>query len=210
MRSLSREQVMRNMKQYAVRWMAGLAGGLLVGCTGLPTQPMIDQTPALFTTAAMDAFCAANSCRGDTHISLATVEGEYRYQNDYFWPLVQDKIIRVLPGERVFVETQMNENGAFVNFTQVENIRHPDRTFEVYFRQVPGNYGMQVTIRNPFEFPIDLNLARMNTQGDIHVAGSCPIRAERTFLEQWAQPAKTLIIYDIRRLEANAPIICRG
>lgn len=187
----------------------GLATLALVGCSTPPPQEQRFEAPQILPEPTMDEYCSVRPCRGDTHIFLATVEGEYHYRNDYFWPVVQDKTIRVLPGERVLVEAQIDEDGALANFQQVNEIENPDRTFEFFFRQLRGNYGMMVSMRNPFPFPIDLQVELTDLNGETRPTGTCPIRAQRSFIDQWMQPAKTLVIREIRRLEHDAPIICR-
>ena len=190
---------------------------MIIGCIALLSACQISEQqvteiaePELTkpSSLSLNEYCAANSCRSDIDVLVATMNGEVRLQNSEFWPVVyQDEII-VLPGERLFIEAELDSDNNIHSLRHVEHNQHPERTFELYFRQLRGNYGMQFSLRNPFEIPVKFDIALSDVAGNQTSVGSCPVRAKRSYLERWAQPATELRLSNPRTLAANADIIC--
>lgn len=183
---------------------------LLVGCMQTSTQ-RDTYTPATIQQTSMEDYCAEHACRGETEISLATLDGGFHHRSSYYWPVVKDnREIRILAGERVFIEVIFDEFGSPKEFIHVNEIQHPARTFEFNFRQVAGNYGMLATLRNPLNQPVIFSVSIVDVNGNTRPAGTCPIRPRRSFMDQWAFPAKELVLTNLQVLHPNSPIVCTG
>ncbi|TRW48431.1 hypothetical protein FM042_09680 [Aliidiomarina halalkaliphila] len=182
----------------------------LVGCQQTAVQQET-YAPATTQQPTMEDYCAEHACRGETHIELATIDGGYQHKSSYYWPVVKDNSeIRVLAGERVFIEVLFDEFGSPKEFIHVNEIQHPTRTFEFNFRQVAGNYGMLATLRNPLNQPVIFSVTLVDVDGKTRTAGTCPIRPNRSFMDQWAFPATELVLSNLQVLHPSSPIVCTG
>ena len=190
---------------------------MIIGCIALLSACQISEQqvteiaePELTKPSplSLNEYCAANSCRGDIDVLVATMNGEVRLQNSEFWPVIYNDEIIVLPGERLLIEADLDNDNGIQNLRYVEQNLHPERTFELYFSQRRGSYGMQFSLRNPFDVPIKFDIALTDVAGNSMSVGSCPVRAKRSYLERWANPAKQLTLSNPRALAENAEIIC--
>ncbi|WP_194756716.1 hypothetical protein [Aliidiomarina indica] len=193
-------------------WFALCLPLFLAGCASQPAHYQVSSGPTIAPDPmSLDDYCLEHPCRGETDISLATIDGGYHYSSDYYWPVVdKDQDIYVLAGERLFVEIEFDEFGSVKSLRHVNEIQHPERTMEYHFRQVAGNYGMLATLRNPLNQPIKFTVTLIDIDGNKVHTGTCPIRARRSFMDQWKFPAKAMILSDLQILPADAPIICTG
>jgi len=181
--------------------------GLISACQ-LTEQNKVQPEFSKPTPVALDAYCSANNCRGNIDVLIATMNGEVRIQNTEFWPVIYNNEIIVLPGERLLIEAELDSENGIRNLQYVEQNLHPERTFELYFSQQRGSYGMQLSLRNPFNVPVKFDIALTDINGNNMRVGSCPVRAKRSYLERWAHPAQQLTLSNPRALAANADIIC--
>ncbi|MCH8500845.1 MAG: hypothetical protein LAT77_02915 [Aliidiomarina sp.] len=150
------------------------------------------------------------NCRTSTQVLLATPSGEVSFDYDQYWPVVYDNEITILPGERVLVEIEFDE------FQQVQHMRHvtertnPERTFEFYFTQIRGNYGMLMSLRNPLTRPVLFDVEIKSVDGQTYRVSTCPIRGRMSFHERWPEPAAELVLKRPRIVNepSNGVLVC--
>ncbi|RUO20822.1 hypothetical protein CWE08_06895 [Aliidiomarina iranensis] len=176
------------------------------GCQMNGSAP--DRAPFSMTKLTLEQYCEENTCREDVEILVATAKGEYSMSQLQYWPEVYEGDIIVLPGERLYIEANIDENNNIVDMRAVEKNEHPERTFELFFAQIRGSYGMFFSVRNPLENPVHFDFELTDIEGKEHSVTSCPVRSNRSFLERWPEPAKQITLSNPRILEPNAEIIC--
>lgn len=182
---------------------------LLVTLTGC--QLTTDETPKppiFVKPLTLEQYCESNTCREDIDILVATPEGEYTLTQLQYWPVVYQGDIIVLPGERVYVEAQINSENKITDLQAVQENKNPERTFELFFAQIRGSYGMFFSVRNPLKNPVYFEFHLTDIEGKQYRVSSCPVRSNRSFLERWPEPAKQITLSNPRILEPSAEIIC--
>lgn len=165
-------------------------------------------TPIMVKPLTLEQYCETNTCREDVEILVATAEGEYTLTQLQYWPVVYKGDIIVLPGERLYIEADIDEENNITNLRSVEENENPERTFELFFAQIRGSYGMFFSVRNPLENPVHFDFELTDVEGNEFRVGSCPVRSNRSFLERWPEPAKQITLSNPRILEPTADIIC--
>ncbi|EGN75429.1 hypothetical protein A28LD_1042 [Idiomarina sp. A28L] len=181
---------------------------VLFGCqTNGSEQP---QPPIVVKPLTLEQYCETNTCREDIDILVATAEGEYTLTQLQYWPVVYQGDITVLPGERLYIEADIDDENNITELRAVEENEHPERTFELFFAQIRGSYGMFFSVRNPLESPVHFDFELTDVNGREFRVGSCPVRSNRSFLERWAEPAMQITLSNPRILEPTADIVCSG
>ena len=80
-------------------------------------------------------------------------EGFYQQQINMSPYFVNQGILQLYPGEKVFVETEIN-NDKIINLKTVKKVIHPEKTIEIEFKQAVNgkvHENMILTVNNPFD-----------------------------------------------------------
>ncbi|RUO36813.1 hypothetical protein CWE13_08165 [Aliidiomarina shirensis] len=178
----------------------------LAGCKMNDTGQ--SKAPIFVKPLTLEQYCETNTCREDVDILVATAEGEYTLTQLQYWPVVYKDDIIVLPGERVYIEAEIDAENNITELRSVEENENPERTFELFFAQIRGSYGMFFSVRNPLDNPVHFDFSLTDVEGNEYRVGSCPVRSNRSFLERWPEPAQQITLSNPRILETNADIIC--
>lgn len=192
---------------------------VLGGCasTNEPSQSQASQTDSAATKEtvkqplSLEQVCEQGAdCRTNASVYLASVQGEVKLEYDQYWPVVYEGEIRLLPGERVLVEIEFDESRQANVIRQVQERSNPEQTFELFFAQVRGNYGMLMSFRNPMTQPVQFDVEITGVSGQQHRLNTCPIRGGMSFHERWPEPAKELILKQPRIVNepSNGVMIC--
>lgn len=187
---------------------------LLAGCanTSAPSQPeAVTQTQVVEQPLSLEQVCEQGAnCRSNATVYLASVQGEVKLNYDQYWPVVYDGEIRLLPGERVFIEIEFDDNRKANVIRQVQEQVNPENTFELVFNQVRGNYGMLMSFRNPMTQPVQFDVEITGVSGQQYRLNTCPIRGGMSFHERWPEPAKELVLKQPRIVNepSNGVMIC--
>jgi|GEM_PF-1908668 len=185
---------------------------LLSGCMSTTNEQVSSETDVQERSEpTIEEVCdTQRNCRASTQVLLATPAGEVSLDYDQYWPVVYDNQIKILPGERVLVEIEFDE------FQQVQHMRHvtertnPERTFEFYFTQIRGNYGMLMSLRNPLTRPVLFDVEIKSVDGQTYRVSTCPIRGRMSFHERWPEPAAELVLKRPRIVNepSNGVLVC--
>lgn len=142
-----------------------------------------------------EAYCQSNDCRKDVRFKLRFDDGPVDQVLPYYSPVIQDDVvISILPGESLYVEADLTEQG-LKNLKHVSTNRNSNKTIELSFRQIKDSKGMILQMNNPFDkaLKFDMYMLALNDV-EPHYTSSCPVLPGKSILEMWPHPIPELHI----------------
>lgn len=151
--------------------------------------------------------CPKGDCRGETKVFLKVKDGPaYEKVFPYLPPVVQNMMVTVYPGEKVYVEAEI-KNDKLVSFTSVNKVKRPESTVSFVFYQNPkmgDGTAMFLTVHNPFLRVLKYDLKMMTLDGNISKTSCCPVLAGKDSYEHWPHPIFQLIFENFHFVDENS------
>ena len=118
-----------------------------------------------------------------------------------------DGSVIVLPGESFAVVFDL-KNGQISNPRYAKTAPDGATAVSISFQGPDPNYGMMLTVQNPFALPLRYEGFMDFGDGDLQATTICTIFPKIAGIESWGDPIKRLVLKDFRVLAANAGMTC--
>ena len=111
---------------------------------------------------------------------------------------VKENILQIYPGEKLLVETELNQKDEFISMKVVKENLNPDKTIEIEFEQKlleDGKKQMFLTVKNPFEKEMKYEALMFIVGHDKWVETSIiPILPKLVNYEMWSDVIISLVL----------------
>lgn len=179
----------------------------LSGCksTNVSEQAVVEDNK---DDVSLEEFCEKEACRRNFRVVLRTESDTIDQVIELYAPVVQGTQISLLPGDKVYVEAEFNDD-MVTKLTQVSEIVNAEKTIVFDFKQMDGKVDMMLSIKNPFEKFIKFNLDMVDFAGQPHQTSSCPVLAGGLAFEAWPHPIPEIIVTNVMFLNDGEPLVCK-
>jgi len=161
------------------------------------------------TADELDELCKKQLCRKPITISLYKKDGtQFNMTLPRALPIVSGAFLTIYPGEEIFVEAEMLDEG-LGGLKAVQNNSRPEKTLVFKFEQAAGKPDMYLKIQNPFNKTIKFHAVMMSTKSDkMYKTSSCPVPAKLIGYEHWPHEIFQLMMFEFKFLAEGATMEC--
>jgi hypothetical protein len=156
----------------------------------------------------LDEACARWKCRPDTPVKLETPNGSYETTVGRT-PITDGTVLRILAGEKLAITGDV-QGDQLVNLRLVDAARDRDVllvSFEQ--RKLNNGFSMFLHIQNRFARDVKYRAGmQVPERKGFSNTSSCPVKAGKMAIEMWPHPIVSVLMKDLRFLEAGADLKC--
>lgn len=191
----------------------GIPGRLAALILVLPwaLAPAVAQEPPPTGAPEMAGFCAGvPECRRELHTPVRMADGQQMTEHlPVHRPAILPGSLSVMLGEQVEAVPEFGRGGQFRKWREARR-RDSTRNLIIRFQLRQDNDGsIAAQIDNETGDPVKLRLfVRHLGSGEETYISSCPVAANGSIFEYWAEPVVELLVRDISLVSDDAALLC--